>query len=61
MWRDLGSALCLVLVIEGLVVFVSPRAWRSMIGQLLTLDDADLRRGAGVAMVLGAALLFLVR
>jgi uncharacterized protein YjeT (DUF2065 family) len=61
MWRDLGTALCLMAVIEGLFVFVSPAAWRGMIAQLLVLDDARLRQGALVVMVAGAALLYVVR
>lgn len=56
MWRDLGTALCLVLVIEGMLPFLSPRGWKSGIRQLLDLDDRTLRAmGLGI-MLLGAGL-----
>jgi hypothetical protein len=61
MWRDLGAALCLVLVIEGLLPFLSPRSWRGLMGQLLQTDDRSLRLAGLCSMVLGALLLYLVR
>jgi len=39
-WRDFGSALCLVLVIEGLLPFLSPRTWRGLVAQIADVDDA---------------------
>ncbi len=61
MWRDLGSALCLVLVIEGLLPFLSPRTWRGLVAQIADVDDGTLRATGLVMMLLGAGLLFLVR
>lgn len=61
MWKDLGSALCLVLVIEGLLPFLSPRTWRGLVAQLGGVDDGTLRATGLVMMLLGAGLLFLVR
>jgi len=60
-WRDLGSALCLVLVIEGLLPFLSPRTWRGLVAQIADVDDGTLRVTGLVMMLLGAGLLFLVR
>ncbi len=61
MWRDLGTALCLVLVIEGMLPFLSPRGWKSGVRQLLELDERTLRAmGLGI-MLLGAGLLYLIR
>lgn len=61
MWRDLASALCLVLVIEGLLPFLSPGTWRGLVARLGDVDDGALRATGLVMMLLGAGLLFLVR
>lgn len=61
MWHDLASALCLVLVIEGLLPFLSPRTWRGLVAQLGGVDDGTVRVTGLVMMLLGAGLLFLVR
>jgi uncharacterized protein YjeT (DUF2065 family) len=61
MWHDLATALCLVLVIEGLLPFLSPGTWRGLMAQLLGSDDRSLRLAGLVSMLLGATLLYLVR
>lgn len=61
MWRDLATALCLVLVIEGILPFLSPSGWKQGIRQLLVLDDRTLRIIGLGAMLLGAGLLYLIR
>ncbi len=61
MWRDLGTALCLVLVIEGMLPFLSPRVWKSGVRQALALRDRSLRLMGLVAMLCGAGLLYLIR
>jgi hypothetical protein len=40
---SLLQALALVLVIEGLLPFVSPARWRSTFAQILQLSDGQLR------------------
>ncbi len=60
MWHDLAVALCLLLVIEGLLPSLAPGAWKRMV---LTLSEAPERqiRLAGLAfMFSGAVLLYLV-
>jgi uncharacterized protein YjeT (DUF2065 family) len=54
---DLLASLCLVLVIEGLFLFVAPGAWKHMAAQLGAAPDRALRVG-GAAMV-GAGLIAL--
>ena len=39
----LWMALALMLVLEGLLPFVSPTAWRRMFAQLLSLRDGQIR------------------
>ena len=39
----LWAALALVLVIEGLLPFLSPSSWRRMFEQILKLSDGQIR------------------
>lgn len=61
MWRDLGVAVCLVLVIEGIVPFLYPRRWRHMALSLAQVDDRTMRLAGLASMVAGTVLLYLVR
>jgi uncharacterized protein YjeT (DUF2065 family) len=60
-WGDLLTALALVLVIEGIVPFVSPQSLRRMLETVSQLDDRSLRITGLVSMVLGVFMLYLVR
>lgn len=60
-WGDLLTALALVLVIEGIVPFVSPQSLRRMLETVSQLDDRSLRITGLVSMILGVFLLYLVR
>lgn len=59
--NELLAALCLVLVIEGLLLFVSPAGWKRVIEQAMQLSDRQLRRYGGVMVVIGLLALQLVR
>ena len=59
--RELAIALCLVLVIEGLMLFAAPRHWQSMVRQALELSPRALRVFGAVAVLAGLAALQLVR
>ncbi|MFO6419474.1 DUF2065 domain-containing protein [Hylemonella sp. W303a] len=39
----LWTALALVLVLEGLLPFISPGGWRRMFSQMLQLNDGQIR------------------
>ncbi|KRE89681.1 hypothetical protein ASG87_05030 [Frateuria sp. Soil773] len=58
--HDLSAALCLVLVIEGLVLFAMPRNWQGMMREALKLDPRTLRLFGAGAMVVGLVVLRLV-
>ena len=60
MWQDIGIALCLVLVIEGIVPFLYPRRWRALALSLAEIDDRTMRIAGFVSMVLGTLLLYLI-
>ena len=48
----LAAALCLVLVLEGLFLFVAPGAWKRMAEQLQQVDARTLRLfGAGMVVI----------
>ena len=59
--QDLWAALALVLVIEGLLPFISPRLYRQSAQQLAQLPDGALRAVALVVIVLGLFSLWWVR
>ena len=61
MWHDLLVALCLVLVIEGIVPFLYPRRWREMVMMLAEVDDRTMRIVGLMSMLLGTGLLYLIR
>ncbi|RZI89028.1 MAG: DUF2065 domain-containing protein [Variovorax sp.] len=57
---SLWTALALVLVIEGILPFVSPGGWRRGFSQLLQLRDGQLRFFGLCSIVLGLAVLWLL-
>ncbi|WP_291193308.1 DUF2065 family protein [Frateuria sp.] len=59
--HELAIALCLVLVLEGLVLFAAPRHWQWMVRQALGLKPRTLRVCGAVAVIAGLAALQLVR
>jgi uncharacterized protein YjeT (DUF2065 family) len=61
MWKELAVALCMVLVIEGILPFLSPRRWRSVAELARQVDDATVRMLGFTSMVIGTTLLYLVR
>ena len=61
MWHDFGVALCLVLVIEGIVPFLYPRRWRETVMMLSEVDDKTMRLVGLISMLLGTGLLYLIR
>lgn len=61
MWEDLARALCLMLVIEGLLPFLYPGRWRRLVQRLATVDNRSLRTAGLVCMLAGLVLLYLLR
>lgn len=60
MWHDLGAALALLLVLEGIFPFVNPGALRRALAAIGEMSDAQLRVAGFVSMLLGLALLYIV-
>jgi uncharacterized protein YjeT (DUF2065 family) len=59
MWETLFSALALVLVLEGLLPFISPARWRQVFEQATKLSDGQLRF-LGLSIMLTGLLLLLL-
>ena len=60
-WADLWAALALVLILEGLLPFVSPRGYRNMVQQMATMPEKMIRNVGLGLMLAGVVFLFLVR
>ncbi|MDR0182729.1 DUF2065 domain-containing protein [Lysobacter arvi] len=58
---ELISALCLVAVLEGLFLFVTPRGWKRAVEQLHALPDRQLRVIGAIVVGLGLLSLWWVR
>ena len=58
---ELLSALALVAVLEGLLLFVAPGGWKRAAEQLYAMPNARLRVVGFVVVMLGLLSLFLVR
>ena len=57
----LVAALCLVMVIEGIMPFISPRSSRKLAVNIAQLDDRTLRIVGLFSMLVGVGLLTLIR
>jgi hypothetical protein len=55
----LACALALVLVIEGLLPFASPRLWRSVFERAVKMSDGQIRLVGLGSLIIGVALLLL--
>ena len=60
MLRDFLAAFALVLVIEGILPFLSPTQWRNALLSLLRFEDRAIRRLGFVLMCVGLLLLIMV-
>lgn len=60
-WQDLGAALALVLIFEGLLPFLSPDRWRRTLEIIRDLNDGQLRNMGLALVAVGALLLYLTR
>ncbi|KAB0535394.1 DUF2065 domain-containing protein [Xanthomonas cissicola] len=59
--HDFVTALCLIVIIEGLLLLTVPVAWKRIVEQLFSLPTSQLRAIGGGMLVLGAIALWIVR
>ena len=60
-WTEILTALALVLVIEGMLPFISPSKYRQMVAEIAQLGDNQIRNIGLLVMFAGLLLLFFVR
>lgn len=60
MWQELLIALALLLIIEGIMPFLSPRGMKQLMQTMLQMDDQSIRISGFVSMILGLILLYIV-
>ncbi len=60
-WADFWAAMALVLVLEGLIPFISPGGYRNMVQQMATMSEQMLRNVGLVLIIVGLLFLYLVR
>ncbi|MFQ5643366.1 MAG: DUF2065 domain-containing protein [Thiogranum sp.] len=60
MWNELWIAVALMLVMEGIVPFLSPDTVRRMVITMAQMDDRSMRIAGLLSMLAGLGLLYLV-
>ena len=61
MWNEIGVAMALLLVVEGILPFANPEGLRRMLRAVSELSDTQLRFAGFGSMLLGVALLYILR
>jgi uncharacterized protein YjeT (DUF2065 family) len=59
-WQVLPVAIALVFIIEGVLPFISPNRWRTMLTMVEQMDDRVIRHVGLGSMLFGIVLLYLV-
>lgn len=60
MWDTFLMAIALMLVLEGILPFTFPNAWRDSFRKLVELEDNQIRFIGLTSMIIGLILLYLV-
>ena len=60
MWEELGIAIALIFVIEGVVPFLNPAGWRKTLRSVSEMDDKTLRIMGFFSMIFGLIFLYMV-
>ena len=60
-WADFLAGLAFYLVIEGLLPFAAPQAWRRGLAAIARLEDGHLRAFGLAAVIAGLLVLLIIR
>jgi len=60
-WGDLLTALALVMIIEGIIPFISPRGYKNTMQQLTAMPESTLRSIGFGLMLVGVVFLYFIR
>ncbi len=58
--HELAIGFCLMLILEGIIPFLYPQRWRSLVQQLSVISDRSLRMMGFASIMLGLIALYLV-
>lgn len=61
MWLTLLTAFALMLVLEGLLPFLSPKSWRDAFRRITELADGQIRFLGLSSILVGIVLLFILK
>ena len=61
MWATLLTAFALMLVLEGLLPFVAPKAWKDTFRRITELADGQIRFLGLSSILAGIVLLFILK
>lgn len=59
-WQVLPVAIALVFIIEGMLPFISPNRWRTMLVMVEQMDDRMIRNVGLGSMLFGVVILYLM-
>lgn len=59
MWENFFNAIALMLIIEGMLPFLSPQAWREAFKRLIETNDNQIRFIGLTSMMVGVMLLLI--
>lgn len=60
MWESLLIAIALMLILEGVLPFLSPQTWREAFRKIIEIDDHQIRFIGLTSMLVGLMLLLIV-
>jgi uncharacterized protein YjeT (DUF2065 family) len=60
MWETFLNAVALMLVLEGMLPFLSPQTWREAFKKMTEIEDSQIRFIGLTSMLMGLALLLVV-
>jgi uncharacterized protein YjeT (DUF2065 family) len=58
---ELGTAVALLLIVEGVLPFLNPAGVRRVLAAISQMNDAQLRFAGFTSMLLGVILLYILR
>ncbi len=60
MWETFLIAVALMLILEGMLPFLSPQTWRETFRKLIEINDSQIRFIGLTSMLIGLMLLLIV-
>jgi uncharacterized protein YjeT (DUF2065 family) len=60
-WSDLLAALAIVCIIEGVMPFLNPAGMKRLLNRMAAMEEREMRIIGLVSMLVGLAILYLVR